>query len=96
MLGAIGFALVQITAKRLRNRVLVRRGEPPVKDVLFVLGPFLIMFGVLGVLAGAVAAGIAGAWWPAAPLAAAAPPALLAAVFVVVAALQSRGPRLGP
>lgn len=87
---------MQITAKRLRNRALVRRGEPPVKDVVFVLGPFLIMFGGLGAIAGAVAAGIAGAWWPAAPLAAAAPPALLAAVFVVAAAMQARGPRLGP
>jgi hypothetical protein len=90
-LGAVVFALVQITAKRLRNAALVRRGAPPYKDVIFVLSPFLVAFAVLGALTGAVAAVLAGGWWPASALAAGAVPALLAVVFVVFAAAQSRG-----
>jgi protein-S-isoprenylcysteine O-methyltransferase Ste14 len=90
-IGAVFFAVVQITAKRLRNRALVRRGEPPYRDCVFILSPFLLAFGVLGALAGAIAAAVTGAWWPVSALAAAGPPALLAVVFVVFAARQARG-----
>ena len=88
-LGAIPFALVQITAKRLRNAALVRRGLPPYRDVILVLFPFLLAFGVLGALGGALAAALAGAWWPASALAGTAAPALLAAVVVVFATMQA-------
>src|SRR6185436_12342348 len=88
-LGAIAFALVQITAKRLRNAALVRRGLPPYRDVILVLFPFLLAFGVLGALAGALAAALFGAWWPASALAGTAAPALLAAVVVVFATMQA-------
>ena len=91
MLGAIAFAILQITAKRLRNAALVRRGAPPYRDVVLVLAPFLVAFAVLGAVAGGVAAALAGAWWPASALAAGAVPALLAVVVVVGAAVQSRG-----
>ena len=69
---------------------MVRRGAAPYKDVVFVLSPFLLGFSLLGTLAGAIAAVLTGAWWPASALAAAALPALLAAVFVIFAALQAR------
>ncbi|HWO22031.1 MAG TPA: hypothetical protein VNO30_24885 [Kofleriaceae bacterium] len=91
MLGAVAFALIQITAKRLRNAVLVRRGAAPYRDVILVLGPFLVLFAILGAVAGAVAAALAGAWWPASALAAGAVPALLTVVVVIGAALQARG-----
>lgn len=89
--SAVAFALVQITAKRLRNAALVRRGAPPYKDVVFVLSPFLVVFAVLGAVAGGVAAVLAGGWWPASAFAAGALPALLTVVAVVFAAAQSRG-----
>lgn len=88
-LGAIAFALLQITAKRLRNAVLVRRGALPYRDVVLVIAPFLLVFTVLGAVAGAVAAALAGAWWPAAALAAAALPALLAGVVIVASVAQA-------
>lgn len=88
-LGAVGFALVQITAKRLRNAALVRRGLPPYRDVILVLSPFLVIFAVLGALAGGLAGALAGGWWPVAVLAGAAAPALLAAVIVGFAVVQA-------
>jgi hypothetical protein len=43
-------AIFHITAKRLRNARLIRRDEPPIKDVLF--QPLWVLFGILGVMAG--------------------------------------------
>ena len=90
VVGAIAFAILHLTAKRLRNAALVRRGEPPCKDLVFTPGPFLVLLGGLGAVAGALVAALASAWWPAAVLAGAAAPALLCVVALVVTAAQAR------
>ena len=53
MTGALGSfvaAIFHITAKRLRNARLIRRGEPPINDVVY--SPLWILFGIGGFLAG--------------------------------------------
>lgn len=88
-LGAVGLAILQITAKRVRNGVLIRRGAAPYKDVAFVLAPWLIVCGALGAVAGALTGALGGAWWPAGAIAGAAAPALFSAVIVIVTVLQA-------
>lgn len=48
--GSLVAAVIHITAKRLRNARLIRRDEPPVKDVTF--QPLWVLFGIAGLLAG--------------------------------------------
>lgn len=48
--GAFVAGVVQLVAKRLRNRRLVRRGEPPIRDVVY--DPFWVLFAIVGFLAG--------------------------------------------
>jgi hypothetical protein len=91
-LGAFGFALLHIIAKRVRNGVLIRRGAAPYRDVVFVLAPWLIICGVIGAIAGAITGALGGAWWPAGVISGAATPALLAVVVVVVTVLQALDP----
>ena len=89
--GALVLAILQLVAKRLRNAALVRRGEPPYRDVIFTPAPFVVVLGGLGALAGALTAALVGAWWPAAALAGAAAPVLLTAVVLVATAVQALG-----
>ena len=42
--------MFNLVAKRLRNRRLIRRGEPPIKDVLY--QPLWVLFGIAGFIAG--------------------------------------------
>lgn len=42
--------LIHLVGKRMRNARYIRRGEPPVKDVLF--RPLWVAFGILGLVAG--------------------------------------------
>ncbi len=51
VIGSMIAALVQMAAKGLRNVRLVRRGEPPIRDVAFT--PYWVLFGILGFIAGA-------------------------------------------
>ena len=51
--GAAGSFIAEvfhITGKRMRNARYLRRGEPPVKDVVF--RPLWVLFAILGVMAG--------------------------------------------
>lgn len=49
-LGSLIAGVFNVVAKRLRNRRLVRRGEPPIKDAIY--QPLWVLFGIAGVLAG--------------------------------------------
>jgi hypothetical protein len=48
--GAFVAGIFHITAKRVRNGRLIRRDEPPVRDVMFT--PFWVLFGLIGFIAG--------------------------------------------
>jgi hypothetical protein len=50
VLGSFVAAIFHITGKRMRNARLIRRDEPPVKDVVF--APLWVLFGMLGLIAG--------------------------------------------
>lgn len=56
VLGAWSTGIVHLTMKRWRNAVLVRRGEPPIRDVLF--QPMTVPGAVLGLVVGAALG-----WW---------------------------------
>jgi hypothetical protein len=61
--GALFAGIVQITYKRLRNGRLVRRGEPPIRDVLF--APLIPVHAIAGaIVGGIVVAARGGGWWP--------------------------------
>lgn len=48
--GAFVAGVFHVVAKRLRNARLIRRGEPPIKDVIY--QPLWVLFGICGVMAG--------------------------------------------
>jgi drug/metabolite transporter (DMT)-like permease len=48
--GAFVAGIFHILAKRLRNNRLIRRGEPPVKDLIYT--PPWLLFAILGFIAG--------------------------------------------
>jgi hypothetical protein len=62
--GALGSAWVQRRARMHRNEVVTRRGEPAVKDVVWV--PPWRGFGIVGALLGAVVAPLSHSVWAAA------------------------------
>jgi hypothetical protein len=88
ILGSIVTALVQITAKRMRNARSIRRGEPPRKDVVFVtLWPLLAIIGFVG--------GLAWTWhldatWVTGAIAGAALPAVMSFAWLATALAQLR------
>lgn len=91
--GAVGGALfgwiaaiVALTARRLRNAALVRRGGAPIRDLLL---PKLWIPGALfGAIGGGATSGL-GYGFGAAALAAAAMPLALVALMVVASAAQA-------
>jgi hypothetical protein len=50
LVGSFVAGIFHIVGKRMRNARLIRRGEPPIKDVLY--APLWVLFGILGFIAG--------------------------------------------
>ena len=87
MAGAFVAAIFQITWKRMRNGRLLRRGEPGIKDVVFVtLWPLHAM---IGAIAGSIAAGIDDSWITGA-VAGAALPAFASVAWLIACLAQLR------
>lgn len=90
VLGALVVSVLQITGKRARNARLVRRGEPPVKDVILTPLPWMSLFGVLGFIAGVSWTWRLAGTWTTGAVAGAGCPALVALGFVGWMAAQWR------
>jgi len=88
VLGSLVAAFVQITGKRLRNARLIRRGEPPIKDVMF--RPLWLLFGILGAIAGASWTWRLDGTWITGAIAGAGMPALATLIFLGVLLRQLR------
>jgi hypothetical protein len=82
-------AIVTITAKRVRNGRLEARGEPGIKDVMFV--PLYGLYGPAGAIAGGVAAGIREEGVVTGIAAGVALPVVLTVVILIVVAMQTFG-----
>jgi hypothetical protein len=80
VVGSFVAAIFHITAKRMRNARLVRRGEPPIKDVIFT--PFWVLFGILGFIAGLSWTWQLGGTWLTGAIAGAGAPALATLIFI--------------
>jgi len=81
LVGGVVAAIFQLTAKRLRDHVRSRRGEPLTRDLALV--HWWWPTAIAGALAG-LGVGLAGHAWPIAALAGAALPALLVLLVVVI------------
>jgi hypothetical protein len=51
VVGSFIAGIFHIVGKRMRNARLIRRDEPPIKDVVYT--PLWVLFGILGFIAGA-------------------------------------------
>lgn len=81
VLGALVVSVLQLAGKRARNARLVRRGEPAVKDVLLTPVPWLLLFAVLGFVAGVSWTWRLAGTWTTGAVAGAGLPALVALGF---------------
>jgi len=88
VLGSFVAAIVQITGKRLRNARRIKRGEPPIKDVMF--RPFWLLFGILGAIAGASWTWRLDGTWITGAIAGAGVPALATLTFIGVVLAELR------
>lgn len=90
LVASFALAVAQITAKRLRNARLVRRGEPPIRDVIFT--PFHALLAPVGAVAGAIGGAVVGNGVTAGITAGLALPALLGVVILgAIAYRAARG-----
>lgn len=58
VVGGFVSGIFHITARRLRNARYIRRGEPPVKDVVF--QPLFPVFAIAGLIGGLIWSGLDG------------------------------------
>ena len=87
-LGSFVVATIQITAKRARNDRLIRRGEAPFKDVVFV--PLWHLFAIIGLVAGMSWTWRLGDPWVTGTIAGSALPALFAVAWLATLLAQFR------
>jgi len=87
VLGAWCTAVVHLQLKRWRNDRLIRRGEPPLKDIL--LQPMTVPGALLGLVVGLATGGWIG-WWALAVAAAALPLMLLPPIIAGVLRQSAR------
>ena len=81
VLGSFVAAIAAVTARRARNARLVRRGEPPIRDVVF--QPLWLLFGLAGFIAGVCWTWVLGGGWQVGAIAGAGVPAVVTIVSLL-------------
>jgi len=88
VVGGVVSAIVQITYKRRRNDRLIRRGEPPIKDVIFT--PLYPVHALAGLIAGGLMTELTGGTWITGAIAGTGLPAVATVGWTIACVAQLR------